>query len=295
MPLSELITVFEHNPTFFYLSVGLLSLLVGSFLNVVIHRLPIMLKQQWRTIAHDYLNDHDEPTTHNTPRFDLSYPHSHCPSCEQRIRWYDNLPVLSYLRLRGRCRHCHSPISAQYPIIEAITALLSLIVAWHFGVSLQTLVALGFTWVLIALAMIDWQTELLPDNLTLPLLWAGLALSLFTVFIDPTTAIAGAMAGYLSLWSVYWAFKLITGKEGMGYGDFKLLAALGAWLGWQALPEIILISACLGIVGGLLSQWLKQQGRDVPFAFGPYLAIAGWLSLLWGDTLRTAYLSYSGL
>lgn len=297
MPASEIIAVFEQNSTFFYLSVGLLSLLIGSFLNVVIHRLPIMLKREWESAAHDFLleNGQTPTTTPDTTRFDLSYPASHCTGCQQRIRWYDNIPVLSYVLLRGRCRHCHAGISAQYPLIEALTAALSLIIAWRFGVSLQTLAGLGLTWVLIALALIDLHTKLLPDNLTLPLLWAGLILSLFPILIDTHTAIIGAVAGYLSLWSVYWLFKLITGKEGMGYGDFKLLAALGAWLGWQALPEIIILSAGVGIIGGLLGQWLQQRGREIPIAFGPYLAIAGWLSFVWGDALRNAYLNYSGL
>lgn len=270
-----------------------LGLLVGSFLNVVILRVPVMLEREWRRQASDIL---DQPaTTEDGGRFDLIAPASHCPACGRTIRVWDNVPVLSWLLLRGRCRGCKAPISVRYPLVELGTACLSAVAAWHFGLGAELAAALVLTWSLIALSGIDVDHHLLPDVITLPVLWLGLAVSLAGVFATTTDAVIGAMAGYLSLWLVFHAFRLVTGKDGMGYGDFKLLALLGAWLGWQALPVIILFASMVGAITGIAMILLLGRNRELPIPFGPYLAAAGWLTLLWQDEVITAYLRWSGL
>ena len=287
----ELINLLEHNPVFHTGTVFVLGLMVGSFLNVVIHRLPLMMERGWREQCQEYLGESGEQQTPLT----LAKPTSHCPHCGQKIRFYENIPVLSYLWLRGKCASCRQAISLRYPLIELLTAILSAVIAWHFGFGWQTGAALLLTWALIALSIIDTDHQLLPDSITLPFLWLGLTLSLFPVFADMRSSLIGAIAGYLSLWTVYQLFKLLTGKEGMGFGDFKLLALLGAWLGWQSLPMIILLSSAVGaVLGGAM---IAIQGRDraQPIPFGPYLAIAGWIALLWGDRISSAYLRWSGI
>lgn len=272
------------------------SLLIGSFLNVVIHRLPIMMEREWREQADELANT---PPETNLPdgRFDLVAPRSRCPSCGAAITALQNIPVISYLLLKGRCANCKSPIPLRYPLVELSTALLAATCAWYFGPSWEGLMAIVFTIALVALAMIDADTQLLPDSIVLPLMWVGLAMSLFhpmpdakVLFIEPSNAIVGAMAGYLSLWCVFWLFKLVTGKDGMGYGDFKLLAALGAWLGWQQLPIIILMSAFVGAAINIVMIVARGKDRSIPIPFGPYLAAAGWITLLWGETIKNAYL-----
>lgn len=265
---------------------GLLGLCIGSFLNVVIHRLPRMMEHDWQTQCAELRNEAIEPGE----RLNLATPRSRCPACGHQISALENIPVISYLWLRGRCAGCRQAISTRYPLIEAFTGLLSAYLAWHFGLSWQAAGALCLAWALIALAFIDFDTQLLPDSITLPLLWLGLFFNLFGAFADLRSAVVGAMAGYLSLWSVYWLFKLATGKEGMGYGDFKLLAALGAWLGWQMLPAIILLSSLVGAAVGIGLILLARHGRNVPIPFGPYLAAAGLIALLWGHQLTRAYL-----
>jgi leader peptidase (prepilin peptidase)/N-methyltransferase len=275
--------------------VFLLGLLVGSFLNVVIHRVPVMLERAWRREA--LALDGKEPP--HLPAYDLIRPRSACPGCKAPITALQNIPVLSWLVLKGRCASCRKPISARYPLVELFTALLSAVVAWKFGASWTTAAALVLTWFLVALAFIDIDTQLLPDNMTLPLLWLGLLVALALPAIDGArlpvdlrTAVIGAVAGYLSLWSVYKLFKLLTGKEGMGYGDFKLLAALGAWLGWQMLLPIVICAAGVGALVGIASILLGQRAKGVPMAFGPYLAAAGWLMLIFGPSVLDAYLSH---
>ncbi|ENO77020.1 prepilin peptidase [Thauera sp. 63] len=272
---------------FAFTGVGaLLGLFVGSFLNVVIHRLPRMMERDWHAQAAELRGEEVQPTE----RFNLATPRSRCPHCGHLIGALENIPVLSYLVLRGRCGHCGARISLRYPIVEAFTALLSGYAAWHFGFGLAAAGALLFIWTMVALAFIDIDTQLLPDDLTLPLLWLGLLFNLGDTFTDLPSAVIGAMAGYLALWSVYWLFKLVTGKEGMGYGDFKLLAAIGAWLGWSLLPLTILLSSLVGAVVGITLIVLARHGRNVPIPFGPYLAAAGIIALFWGETLTSRYL-----
>lgn len=274
------------SPLFFYGLVALLSLCVGSFLNVVIYRLPKMMENQWRQDCTLLL--HPEQTLEPAPTFNLMTPVSSCPSCQHQIRWYENIPVISWLCLRGKCSGCKSPISIRYPMVELLTMLASLMVAYTFGPTLTTAVSLLFTWVLVALTGIDFDTQLLPDSLTLPLAGLGLLINTEHLFVPASTAIWGYVIGFLSLWIVYILFKVITGKEGMGYGDFKLLAAFGAWFGPLMLPLIILISSLLGAVIGIIL--LKIRKENQPFAFGPYLAIAGWIALIWGKPLLALYL-----
>ncbi|MCA1799669.1 MAG: A24 family peptidase [Xanthomonadaceae bacterium] len=276
--------------TGFVFAVGLI---VGSFLNVVIHRLPKMLERSWRRECSELL----ETTVPDDPagRYDLIAPGSHCPGCGHRIRAWENIPIISWLFLRARCSACGMMISVRYPLVELAAALTGATVAWHFGFGWECLGALALTWSLLALTMIDFDHQLLPDAITLPLLWLGLLFSLFTGGVSPQDAIIGAAAGYLSLWSIYWLFKLATGKEGMGYGDFKLLAVLGAWLGWQALPAVVLLSAVVGALVGVALIVAQRLGRSVPMPFGPYLAAAGWIALLWGTDLNQAYLRLAGL
>lgn len=268
-----------------------LGLLVGSFLNVVILRLPARLMHAWKRDAREMLElQGEEPAPPGIVR-----QASHCPHCKHPLAAYDNVPLASWLLLRGRCRHCKAPISIQYPLVELLTAVLSAIVVWKFGTSGSALAALFFTWVLVAAAGIDLRTQLLPDQLTLPLLWLGLLLALIPLFADARTAIEGAAIGYLSLWCVYWAFKLLTGKEGMGYGDFKLLGALGAWMGPIALLPIVLLSSFIGAIVGVVALRLRNQDHSTPIPFGPFLAAAGWVWFVFGDSLFTAYLRVSGL
>ncbi|MEA1048595.1 A24 family peptidase [Lamprobacter modestohalophilus] len=329
--MSELISLFEQAPALLFLTTALFGLAVGSFLNVLILRLPRIMEQEWREECAELLasenlaaSQQDAPTpaaesaesaaesaaepaaapsqqasptseTTTAPRLSLSRPGSHCPSCGTAIRALDNIPILSWLRLRGRCRACEAKISIRYPLVEALTAVLSVVVVWQLGPTPAALAALILTWGLVALAIIDFDTQLLPDSLTLPLLWLGLLLSLGGTFTDPTSAILGAAAGYLLLWLVFQAFRITTGKEGMGRGDFKLLALFGAWLGWQAVPQIILLSALPGAIVGvaLIASGRQQAGQPIPY--GPFLAIAGWISLLWGEAITGAYLSWAGL
>lgn len=282
---------FIQFPALFPIMATILGLIIGSFLNVVIHRLPIIMEREWKTeFAEAYPElKLDKPEGN----FGLSLPRSRCPKCETPIKIRDNIPVLGWLMLRGKCRACSTKISPRYPLIELLSGGLCLIVALQFQPSLYAVALLGFTWVLICATFIDLDTMLLPDSLTLPLMWAGIALALTGIGpIGLEQAIVGAMAGYLSLWSVYWLFKLITGKEGMGYGDFKLLAALGAWLGWQALPLIILLSSVVGLIFGIIQLRLKKQGIEKAFPFGPYLAIAGWVYLIVGEQIVSWYLSF---
>jgi leader peptidase (prepilin peptidase)/N-methyltransferase len=266
-------------PSLFPWIAGILGLAIGSFLNVVIHRLPRMLQAQWKAQCAE-LEGGSPP---QTPRYNLWTPGSHCPSCSRPLRIVHNIPLVSYLALRGRCAFCGSPISVRYPIVEALTALLFAWVAAHFGWSVAGVGGLLLTAVLVALALIDADTTLLPDDLTLPLIWIGLLINLRPTYAPLPQAVIGAVAGYLSLWSVYWIFKLVTGKEGMGYGDFKLLAALGAWLGWKMLLPIILMSSLVGALIGITLIVLARRGREIPIPFGPYLAAAGFLVLLYGD------------
>ncbi len=289
----ELLHYLEATPAAFVLVAFLLGLLIGSFLNVVILRLPVMLDRQWRSQCHDFLNlPQDEAPAE---KFNLILPASRCPQCGHLIRAHENIPVLSYLFLRGKCAGCGSKISIRYPIIELATAVLTAVTAAHFGYGWPSLFAIVLTWSLIALTMIDFDTTLLPDSITLPMLWLGLLLSIFGIFVAPAASIVGAAAGYLALWSVYWLFKLLTDKEGMGYGDFKLLAMLGAWLGWQMLPVVILLSSLVGALVGIALILFRGRDRSIPIPFGPYLAAAGWLSLLWGEDLTQAYFQFAGI
>ncbi len=284
--MQDLFATLSANAALFYGSTLVLGLLVGSFLNVVIHRLPKMLQADWQQQCAVLLEQEPPKQAILT----LSKPNSTCPSCGHAIKPWENIPIISYLCLRGKCSQCKTPISIRYPLIEAVSGLLCLLVAYKFGANYTTLACLGFTWALIALTMIDADTQLLPDNITLPLLWAGLIANYFGLLTTLESALWGAVAGYLSLWSVYWLFKLITGKEGMGYGDFKLLAALGAWLGWQMLPIVILLSSVVGAIIGIIMMLIKGRDRNIPIPFGPYLAIAGWVALIWGHTISQAWL-----
>lgn len=281
--------VFHSLPWLYFSLVFLFSLMIGSFLNVVIHRLPIMLEREWQAEYLSYFNP--ETQLQQEERYNLMVPRSACPHCGHAITAVENIPLLSWLWLKGRCRECQAPISARYPLVELLTALLSLVVAATFPPSWGLLAALLLTWVLVALTFIDLDKMLLPDQLTLPLLWGGLLFNLAGGFVPLADAVIGAIAGYLVLWSLYWAFKLLTGKEGMGYGDFKLLAALGAWLGWQALPIVLLLSSLVGAIIGISLILLRNHHQNNPIPFGPYLAIAGWIALLWGDTITRWYLT----
>jgi leader peptidase (prepilin peptidase)/N-methyltransferase len=266
---------------------AIFGLIVGSFLNVVIHRLPKMMENEWRLQCAELRN---EELPEEQPRYNLAVPRSACPHCGHQITATENIPLLSWLMLRGKCSNCKAPISARYPIVEAVNALLWVGCIWQFGPSVQALGAMVFTSCLLVLALIDFDTTLLPDDITLPLLWAGLLANLFNLYISLPSAVIGAMAGYLALWSVYWAFKLLTGKEGMGYGDFKLLAAMGAWLGWTMLPQLILLSSLVGAIVGVALIVLARRGKDIPMPFGPYLAAAGIIALFWGGDLNKLYL-----
>jgi len=284
----NLYAVFVTNPEFFYSIAGVTGLLVGSFLNVVIYRLPVMMEREWRSECKQFLaiqSDTEVPET----TFNLVIPRSSCPHCQHKISPLENIPVLSYLMLGGKCRGCKKPISIRYPVVEAVTAVMTLVVAMHFGVTLQALFAILLTWSLITLTAIDYDHQLLPDSITLPLLWIGILCNMAGLYTDIYSSLYGAIAGYLVLWSVYITFKLLTGKEGMGYGDFKLLSMLGAWLGWQSLPLIIIVSSLLGSVVGLGLILFGGHKKSQPIPFGPYLALAGWISLLYGNELMQMY------
>ena len=270
-------------PVIFWALAALVGACVGSFLNVVVHRLPRMLELRWQDDCHALQHPDEEPPAR--PAYNLAVPRSACPHCGHRIRWHENIPVFGWLALRGKCSACQAPISARYPLVEASTAALTVLVLTYTGLHLAALWALLFTWTLLALALIDYDTTLLPDDLTLPLLWLGLLVAIPSGGVALEDAVIGAAAGYLVLWSVYQAFKLATGKEGMGYGDFKLLAALGAWLGWQELPLVIILSSGVGAVAGIAMILLLGRDRAKPVPFGPYLAAAGFLAYLWGDEL----------
>ena len=286
--LSDMLT---HQPWLFVWGALLLGLIVGSFLNVLVWRLPKMLAREWRAQAHDILELPAEP---KGPTYNLLLPHSCCPHCAQPIRPWENIPLFSYLLLKGRCSHCHAPISPRYPLTELACGLVSAYVAWHFGFGWQAGWVMLLSWGLLAMSLIDVDHQLLPDVLVLPLLWLGLILNQFGLFVTPADAFWGAVAGYLSLWSVFWLFKLITGKDGMGYGDFKLLAMLGAWGGWQILPMTLLLSSLVGAISGLVLLRLRNAQTSMPMPFGPYLAIAGWIALLWGGQITDFYLQSVG-
>jgi leader peptidase (prepilin peptidase)/N-methyltransferase len=273
------------------------ALLIGSFLNVIIYRLPVMMERDWRAQCDEISASPAGALPEG--RFDLLAPRSRCPSCNHQITALQNIPLFSYLFLGGKCGNCKAPISRRYPAVELLTAILTGIVAWRFGFGWEAAAGIALTWTLITVSVIDIDHQIIPDSISLPLIWAGLFLSLFhplagaeILFVDSKTAIAGGLAGYLSLWSIYHLFRLLTGKEGMGYGDFKLLAALGAWLGWQMLPLIILLSAVVGAVSGILMIVTRRHQRSVPIPFGPYLAAAGWIAMLYGPQIVKRYLDY---
>jgi len=320
----DLLYAIQNNAVAFYGVVAFISLMVGSFLNVVIHRLPIMMEREWReglaeldaeelalsspeetspqqlstvtaggpgttNITGITTSSDSENVVSEDAPFNLAVPRSRCPSCGMEIKAWQNIPILSYLVLGGKCSNCKTKISMRYPLVEFFTMLLSLIVAWYFGPTPQAVVGIFATWMLVAMSMIDFDTQLLPDSLTLPLMWVGLLAALVPVFTDLRSAVIGAAAGYLILWTIYQLFKIITGKEGMGYGDFKLLAALGALFGWQALPSIILLSSLVGAVVGLSLIAITGRDKNIPIPFGPYLAAAGWIAMLWGESLTNWY------
>lgn len=284
----------NSNQTFFFGVTFIFSLMIGSFLNVVIFRLPKMLEQGWKKECREFLADElAKPKSQSEEEFiTLSTPSSSCPSCQHKIRFYENIPVISWLVLRGKCSQCRSKISLRYPLVELTTAILSVVIAAHFGVTLTTLFLLILTWGLVCLTLIDFDHMLLPDQITLPLLWLGLLVNLNGAIVPLNDSVIGAVAGYMSLFSIFWLFKLITGKEGMGHGDFKLIAVFGAWIGWQLLPLLILMASAVGAVIGISMMMFKNHQREQAIPFGPYLAIAGWISLLWGNGIWAWYLSY---
>jgi len=292
----DLALVFTDFPLIFTGLMALLGLLVGSFLNVLILRLPVMMEAEWKSQCLELLDcdcSKDGAEEDEKESFNLVFPNSHCPKCKAELKAWDNIPVLSFLFLRGKCRYCSTKISPRYPLIEAVTAILSAYTAFHFGFGWQCAAALVLLWVLISLSVIDFDHQLLPDDLTFPLLWLGLLLNLFGVFTDLNSAVIGAMVGYLSLWSVYWLFKLVTGKEGMGYGDFKLLAVLGAWFGWKLVPLIIILSSFVGAFVGISLILILGRDKNIPIPFGPYLAAAGWIAMLWGEPIISYYLRFA--
>ena len=297
----DFLAFLQQNTPAFAACVFVLSLLIGSFLNVVIYRLPLILEREWQAQCAEMAGQ-PAPSATGTETLTLATPRSFCPACKAPVRAIHNVPVVSWLALRGRCAHCGARIPARYPLVELATAVLSAAVAWHFGFGFEAACALAVTWMLIPLTGIDLDHQLLPDVITLPLLWLGLLASLWhdpasgaALPASPTDAIVGAAAGYLFLLGVFHVFKLLTGKEGMGYGDFKLFGALGAWLGWQMLPLILLLSAGVGAVVGIGLMVVRKQGRDVPIPYGPYLAGAGWIALMWGPQIVGGYLSMAGL
>jgi len=287
----DLIDAFRAVPWFFLGTALVVGLLVGSFLNVVIHRLPQMMEAEWRQQCVEFLHpEQSAAAVEPVPRYNLVVPRSTCPSCGHKITAIENVPLLSYAFLGGKCAACKTPISIRYPIVEALTGVATAFAAWHFGVTWLSAFAILYIWALLALSFIDADTTLLPDDITLPLMWLGLLINLGGLFADSRSALLGAAGGYLILWLVYWAFKLMTGKEGMGYGDFKLLAAIGAWLGWQMLPLVILLSAIVGTVVGIAGIVIQGRERGAKLPFGPYLAMAGFIALFWGKQLNLWYL-----
>jgi leader peptidase (prepilin peptidase)/N-methyltransferase len=282
----------DQNPAIGYPLVAGFGLLVGSFLNVVILRLPKRLEWQWKRDAHEVL---EQPEVYDPPPPGIVVERSHCPHCKHQLSWYENIPVFSWLALRGKCRHCKAPISPQYPLVELLTMLLFVACVWRFGFGWQGFGAIVFTGFLISMSGIDLRTQLLPDSLTLPLMWLGLIAASDSLYMPVKPALLGAVAGYASLWSVWWVFKQLTGKEGMGHGDFKLLAAIGAWTGLKGILPTILISSLVGAIIGSIYLAMKGRDRSVPIPFGPYLAIAGWIVFFWGEKLVDAYMRFSGL
>ena len=289
--MTSLASVFAAHPTAFVLTALALGLIVGSFLNVVIHRLPIVLERRWRAQCQELAGD----TAPTPERYNLLVPRSQCPQCGHPISAIENIPLLSFAWQKGKCRGCGKPISRRYPVVELLTGIASAVVAWRFGATAACLGALLLTWALVALTFIDYDHQLLPDDITLPLLWLGIGFNLQATYVPLSTAVIGAMAGYVSLWLVYQGFKLVTGREGMGYGDFKLFAALGAWLGWQQLPLVILLSSLLGAVIGVAIIGVLGRDRRLPIPFGPFLCLAGWVALLWGDNITRAYVQFTRL
>ena len=296
--MQSIIEVMQSQLWFYLTTVGLISLCIGSFLNVVIYRLPLMMQREWqsecRLLLEDELAANKSKQANINKPFNLVKPSSTCPKCKTAIKPWQNIPIISWLILKGKCASCSNPISARYPAVELITALLSLIVAYSFGATEQALLYIFVTWILVALTFIDIDHMLLPDQLTLPLVWLALIASVMGYTIAPTDAIIGAACGYLSLWSVFWLFKLLTGKEGMGYGDFKLLAVFGALLGWQSLLTIILLSSVVGAIIGIALLSIQGKDKATPIPFGPYLAIAGWITMLWGNQIQGAYFNLIG-
>ena len=286
-----IIDFWQSHTLVFALTVAVLGLLVGSFLNVLVYRLPKMMMRDWRSQAREVL---EMPAEEQGETFNLLLPNSSCPHCGHEIRPWENIPLLSWLFLRGRCSSCQGPISKRYPLVELAGGVLAGVIAWQYGVSWDTLAMLVLTWGLLAMSLIDADHQILPDVLVLPLLWLGLILNSFGMFVSLTDAFWGAVIGYMSLWSIFWLFKLVTGKEGMGYGDFKLLALLGAWGGWQVLPLTILLSSVVGAVLGVIILRLQRNSYSNPIPFGPYLAVAGWIALIWGDAITSSYLQFAG-
>jgi leader peptidase (prepilin peptidase)/N-methyltransferase len=272
-----------------YLFIGIFALVIGSFLNVVIYRVPLMLQNSWRNQCLDYLSLDEQAFPRTKESFNLFRPRSHCPKCQVPVKWYFNIPLLGYLLCLGHCSNCKKSISLRYPLVELLSCLLALYLTWHFGWSWQLAFSLVFTWLLISLIFIDFDHQLLPDSLTYSLLWLGLIANSWQLFCPLQDAVIGVIAGYLSFWTVANLFKLLSGRDGMGYGDFKLLAALGAWVGWQILPFIIIVSSLLGAVVGISLILFKGHKRETPIPFGPYLALAGWIALFWGKPLMNTY------
>ena len=287
----DILNFWANNLAVFAVCVGFVGLLIGSFLNVVIYRLPKMLMRDWRMQAREVL---DLPEQADTEPFNLILPNSSCPHCGHEIKPWENIPLVSWLLLRGKCSGCKKAISIRYPLVELACGLFSAVIAWQFGVSWDAVAMLVLTWGLLSMSLIDADHQILPDVLVLPLLWLGLILNSLGFFTSLSDALWGAVIGYMSLWSIFWLFKLITGKEGMGYGDFKLLALIGAWGGWQVLPLTILLSSVLGAVIGIIILRLQRNGYNKPIPFGPYLAAAGWLALIWGEQITSRYLHIAG-
>lgn len=287
----QTLAFFQQSPTAFNTFVVLLSLIIGSFLNVVVYRLPKMMHNGWYAECREFLADELVDTLpKETAPLTLSTPDSTCPKCEHKIRFYENIPVISWLFLKGKCSQCKNSISIRYPLVEASTALLSIVVAFQYDVSIETLLLLVLTWGLVCLTLIDFDHMLLPDQIVMPLLWLGLLVNVNDTFVTLSDAVIGAAVGYMSLFSVFWLFKLLTGKEGMGHGDFKLFALFGAWIGWQLLPILILMASVVGAVVGISLMLFKNHQREQAIPFGPYLAIAGWITILWGEGIWSWYL-----
>jgi leader peptidase (prepilin peptidase)/N-methyltransferase len=282
------IELLQTSPVIFASTAGIFGLLIGSFLNVVIHRLPLIMEREWLSECASLLGN-EEPNELPEP-FNLATPQSRCPSCQRRIGALENIPIISYIVLGRKCRGCKKPISARYPLVEFTSGLVAVVVAVKFGFGAAFCGALGLSWSLVVLAAIDIDTQLLPDSITLPLLWAGIVANYFGLFVSLEEAVLGAIFGYLTLWSIFWIFKLATGKDGMGDGDFKLLAVLGAWLGWQVLPVVVVLSSVVGAAFGISMILFSSHDKSMPIPFGPYLAVAGWIALLWGDEITNQYL-----